>query len=534
MLGMLALTAEGATGSAYQMLNHGVSTGALFLLFGMLYERRHTRLMRDYGGIAKVMPVFTALFVIITFSSIAVPGTNGFVGEFLVLLGTFKLQLPYGRVIGVIATTGVILGAVYMLWMVQKVFFGPIDNAENRHLKDMTVREGFVLAALHRHDLRDGARAGAVPRGGQELRRQARRPLPGSRGTARTSPPRSARSRPPSPCRARRSPFPRPRGTESRAPTASTEQSRRPAPPSRPARFTDMRPILPPDFIALVPVAILIVGALVLLLAEVFSTTGRARLPGVAHGRVRRSWPAPPPPSRPPPASCSAARRWPTASRASSPWSSAPGSASRRCVGAGWLQRAQRRARRVLRARDVRAAGMSPAGAWPADLLVAFISIEVMSLATYALAAYLRRGKRPTEAAFKYFILGAFSSALLLYGASLVYGATGSLLFSSFRQAPAGSPIYLAGIALVVVGFAFKVAAVPFHIWTPDVYEGAPTPVTAFMAAGVKTAAFAAPRAHLPLCHVGRRRAPRGAGGGPHRPRAPDDVLRQPARAAAA
>ncbi|HLM45940.1 MAG TPA: NADH-quinone oxidoreductase subunit M, partial [Myxococcaceae bacterium] len=93
MLGMLALTAEGATGSAYQMLNHGVSTGALFLLFGFIYERRHTRLMSDYGGIAKVVPVFTAAFLIITFSSIAVPGTNGFIGEFLVLLGTFTSDL---------------------------------------------------------------------------------------------------------------------------------------------------------------------------------------------------------------------------------------------------------------------------------------------------------------------------------------------------------------------------------------------------------------------------------------------------------
>ena len=117
MLGIFAFTAEGATGSAYQMLNHGVSTGALFLLFGMLYERRHARLMSDYGGIARVMPVFTAFFLITTFSSIAVPGTNGFVGEFLVLLGTFKSNLPV--VFGVLAATGVILGAAYMLWMVQ-------------------------------------------------------------------------------------------------------------------------------------------------------------------------------------------------------------------------------------------------------------------------------------------------------------------------------------------------------------------------------------------------------------------------------
>jgi NADH-quinone oxidoreductase subunit M len=139
MLGMLALTNEGATGSAYQMLNHGVSTGALFLLFGFIYERRHTRLMSDYGGIARVMPVFTTAFIIITFSSIAVPGTNGFVGEFLVLLGTFKSNL--GVVIGSLAVLGVILGAAYMLWMVQKVFFGPLTHRENQHLSDLSLRE---------------------------------------------------------------------------------------------------------------------------------------------------------------------------------------------------------------------------------------------------------------------------------------------------------------------------------------------------------------------------------------------------------
>jgi NADH-quinone oxidoreductase subunit M len=139
MLGMLAFTVEGATGSAYQMLNHGVSTGALFLLFGMIYERRHARLMSDYGGIAKVMPAFTTLFLIVTFSSIAVPGTNGFVGEFLVLLGTFKASLPMW--LGVLAATAVILGAAYMLWMVQKVFFGQVTHRENNHLSDINFRE---------------------------------------------------------------------------------------------------------------------------------------------------------------------------------------------------------------------------------------------------------------------------------------------------------------------------------------------------------------------------------------------------------
>lgn len=126
------------------------------------------------------------------------------------------------------------------------------------------------------------------------------------------------------------------------------------------------------------------------------------------------------------------------------------------------------------------------------DLLSIFVAIEIMSVATYALAAYLRRGARPAEAAFKYFILGAFSSALYLYGAALVYGATGGKTGLSEIAAFQGGSLLTAGLAFLAAGFFFKVAAAPFHMWTPDVYEGSPTPVTAFMAVGVKAAAFAA------------------------------------------
>src|SRR5256886_10543863 len=131
------------------------------------------------------------------------------------------------------------------------------------------------------------------------------------------------------------------------------------------------------------------------------------------------------------------------------------------------------------------------------DLIVIFISLEVMSLAVYALCAYLRRGKRPAEAAFKYFILGGFASALFLYGAALAFGATGSTRLADVANAllhgaaPGAERLLYAAAALLTAGFAFKVAAVPFHMWVPDVYEGAPAPVTGFMAAGVKAAAFA-------------------------------------------
>jgi NADH-quinone oxidoreductase subunit N len=131
------------------------------------------------------------------------------------------------------------------------------------------------------------------------------------------------------------------------------------------------------------------------------------------------------------------------------------------------------------------------------DLIVIFLGLETMSIAVYAMAGFLRRDARSSEAAMKYFILGAFSTGFLLYGIALIYGATGTIRLEAIRAlltgAPAtGGPYLLIGVGMLLIGFCFKVAAVPFHMWTPDAYEGAPTPVTAFMAAGVKVAAFAA------------------------------------------
>ncbi len=137
MMGMFALTVPAVEGAIMQMLGHGVSTGALFLAVGVLYERRHTREISEYGGITKVMPIFATIFMIVTLSSIGLPGTNGFVGEFLILMGSFR-DYP---VFTVIATSGVIWGAVYMLWMFQRVMFQKITKKENENLKDMNVRE---------------------------------------------------------------------------------------------------------------------------------------------------------------------------------------------------------------------------------------------------------------------------------------------------------------------------------------------------------------------------------------------------------
>ncbi|MEE2752460.1 MAG: NADH-quinone oxidoreductase subunit M [Candidatus Latescibacterota bacterium] len=144
VLGIFAMNDQGMQGSIIQMVNHGISTGALFLIVGMIYERRHTREISDFGGLAKVIPAFSTVFMLATLSSIGLPGLNGFVGEFLILLGAYQSSL----LLGVIATSGVVLAAVYMLWMFQRVVWGEIKHEANSRLKDLSIREWVVVAPL--------------------------------------------------------------------------------------------------------------------------------------------------------------------------------------------------------------------------------------------------------------------------------------------------------------------------------------------------------------------------------------------------
>jgi NADH-quinone oxidoreductase subunit M len=144
VLGIFSFNAQGVEGAVMQMLNHGVSTGALFLLVGVIYERRHTRMIDQFGGLAHRMPVFAGVFLIVTLSSIGLPGLNGFVGEFLVLLGTFGISRPRAA----FAASGVILSAVYMLWMYQRVVWGEIKHDANKFLADVDRREIVMLAPL--------------------------------------------------------------------------------------------------------------------------------------------------------------------------------------------------------------------------------------------------------------------------------------------------------------------------------------------------------------------------------------------------
>ncbi len=144
VLGIAAMNLQGVQGASYQMLAHGVSTGGLFCIVGMLSDRRHTRLISEFGGLKSVMPRLTAVMLILTLSSIGLPGMNGFIGEFLIMLGGFKWEPRFV----VIAALGVILSAVYMLWMFQRVFYGPITNDHNRHLSDLSFREWAIVGPL--------------------------------------------------------------------------------------------------------------------------------------------------------------------------------------------------------------------------------------------------------------------------------------------------------------------------------------------------------------------------------------------------
>jgi NADH-quinone oxidoreductase subunit M len=144
MLGMFAFNAQGVQGSLLQMINHGLSTGGLFLIVGLIYDRRHTRQISELGGLSKQMPIYATLFAIIMFSSMGLPGLNGFIGEFLILVGVFRVSWWWGA----FAVTGIVLGAAYMLWLYQRTMFGEITKEENKTLSDLNAREIATLIPI--------------------------------------------------------------------------------------------------------------------------------------------------------------------------------------------------------------------------------------------------------------------------------------------------------------------------------------------------------------------------------------------------
>jgi len=149
VLGIFALTQEAMQGSIIQMINHGLSTGALFLIVGMIYERRHTKAISEFGGLMKVMPVFSVIFLIVSLSSIGLPGLNGFIGEFLILIGSYNSPNLNSNIYTILSSTAVIFSAVYLLWLYQRVMLGPLEKEENKSVKDINKLElSYMLPIL--------------------------------------------------------------------------------------------------------------------------------------------------------------------------------------------------------------------------------------------------------------------------------------------------------------------------------------------------------------------------------------------------
>ena len=475
-LGTFALTTQGLQGGVLQMINHGVSTGALFLLVGMIYERRHTRQISELKGLQKSAPIMAGVFTVVMLSSLGLPGLNGFVGEFLILLGSFITRGGgrSWRSSGSSSPRSTCCGPI------QRVFHGEADEP-NASFREMSWTEGLVMAPLVALIVFMGVYpkpfldriAPSVNRLVIHVERNSdfRQPKVATDGPARRSRRRRRKASDHTACS--------PNSGQSPASTPRRSRGRRCCRCSccsavhwscswsgalLPRRTTF-------GWHATLTIAIA-VGSIVGSRAAV--VPGARRRPAVGRGqrgpdrrlrpllrrRDRRVGDPRRPSDRrlPPPRG----PRRPRAVRA-------PAALGIRRPGHGLGERPHRD---VPRSRD------------PLDRRV-------------------RPGRRCTsrrmrsaEAALKYFVLGGFSSAFFLYGVAMVYGATGTTNLTKIAQfldtnVLAEDGLLLAGFALLLVGFGFKIAAVPFHSWSPDVYEGSPSPVVAFMASGVKTAGFA-------------------------------------------
>ena len=483
ILGIFVMTSQGQSGSTLYMVNHGISTAALFLIAGFLVSRRGTRAIAAYGGVQKVAPILAGTFLISGLATLSLPGLAPFISEFLVLIGTFT-RYP---VFAVCATIALVLSALYVLWMYQRMMTGPVTEG-NETVRDLRPRELVVVAPLialllvlgvypkialdvinpavtatltsiHQPDPAPTRRAGGPrhdraqhrirPAGAdahrlrRRRRRGARRGVPAAQGAL----PHAAHAEP-----GRAGGRIRRGGQASPFNFAAASAARR-----SPARSTVDRPAL------FLQGTILLIGVLgVLLIAE-------RRAPAETAGRRSRHWTPSPPQA-----------------------STVPGSVAEKVATKAALIQTE-----VFPLTMFAIGGMMlfPAAG---DLLTMFIALEVLSLPLYLMCGLARRRRLLSqEAALKYFLLGAFSSAFFLYGIALLYGYAGTLSLTGIADGhptprPGNTTLALLGAALVSVGLLFKVGAVPFHSWVPDVYQGAPTPITAFMAAATKIAAFGA------------------------------------------
>ena len=419
----------------------------------MLSDRRHTRLISEFGGLKHSMPRLTAAFLIITLASIGMPALNGFVGEFLTMLGAF-LWRP-GFVVA--AGLGVILSAVYMLWMFQRVYLGAVTHEENATLPDLRPREWASVLPLCALAIFMGVFPALFLRPMEPaVKRVVER-------------------------------------------MQSVQPVRVENTAAQPAKAEDgvIMPNLQID--AVVPMLCVTLGALAAMAGEALRGKG-PRMPVGWFGIIGLVG-----------AAVSAVILWnPTPEAFREDFGVIVADNFGLFV---TLVLALVGILTIMFSSQVIHRDNLPAGEYYAlllfsivgmmmmatatDLLVIFVALEILSLAVYVLTGIRREDQAGTEAAFKYFLLGAISSAFFLYGIAFTYGVTGSTRLAAITQylsaqSMSGEPMVLIALGLLLVGFAFKISAVPFHMWTPDAYEGAPAIVTGFMSTGVKAAAFAA------------------------------------------
>ena len=480
-LGIFVFTEQGLQGAILQMINHGLITGALFLLVGVIYERTHDRTIAKMGGLSARTPVYAAVFGFFVFASAGLPGLSGFVGEFLVLVGTFEV-LPYAAVV---ATFVMVLAAGYLLYMYGRIVFGEVSDflaGPGRPPDRHDARRGpHAGAAGHaRRDLRPAARAAAQPRLGHgHIDAQHGQALGSDRDPA------ERRHRAAGPAGRARA---RPDRLGSAPPAAGSARARR---RGRPLSWQDFVTISPLVAGILTAVAILVVDLIrpgkssvavgvaltgLAITALLTIAVGAGTMPSMAFGGAYKV----------------------DALTTFLDVLFIAIIAMSIVFGPDYLVP---RGLPVAEFASILVFAMTGAMliSASADLLLLFLGLELMVLPGYMLAAFHKTDAFSTEGAIKYFLLGSFSSAIFLFGLSFVWGLTGTTridaIAADLGKVVAGaaplSPGLAMGLAFLTTGVAFKIAAVPFHYWTPDAYQGSPTPITGYLSVGPKVGAFA-------------------------------------------
>ena len=462
-MGIFSFTVQGVDGAIFQMLSHGLVSAALFLCVGVVYDRMHTREIAAYGGLVNRMPLYAAVFMVFTLANVGLPGTSGFVGEFLTLLGAFKANTW----VAFLATFGVILSAAYALYLYRRMIYGPLEKPAS--------------AQHHRHELPRGAgvhAAGAAGAAVRLLSRAAARCDGGVGEEARLQ----LRDR-----------HPRGLGHERAVANASDQQL-----PHALQRGRNTMSGLAASYGLIAPEIVLVVGAMALLMLGVFRPENDREAESIGWLAILvlglAAWLVLEQPAGP----ADAVRRRLRDRRLRPLHEGADprGQRGARCCSRSTTcARSDRRSSSIPVLVLLATAGMMMMIS-ANDLIALYLGLELQSLALYVVAAIRRDDVRSSEAGLKYFVLGALSSGMLLYGASLIYGFTGSTSFTAIAAAAKATTAatdigLIIGLVFLLVGLAFKISAVPFHMWTPDVYEGAPTPVTTFFAAAPKAAAIA-------------------------------------------